>query len=320
MNRNKSILSVLIAVLMCLVLVACSGEETTASEDRKETAETVESQENTETVIKEESTPVPQDNVSESDTKEEAKVTDTTPVVSEAPASAATVSGQLNIKADVIDGFTCVDGIYTITKEGEYKISGKLENGMIVVNAPEAIIELDFADTYMTSTVNSLVFVEDAEEVTIKASEGTTNTFIDNRPFKSDDSDKEAGNAAIYSKDDLKIKGRGKLVVEGNYKNGIQSKNDIKIKNLTLEIKAADNALKGNDSVTIESGNVSLTAEGGNGIKTENNRISDKGNQKGNITIMTGSTVTITSKKDCMKAALDVLIDDGANVTENKLS
>lgn len=321
----KKICVFMLALTLALSVIGCSSEETESAQDTQNAEKTEQDDKSTsaDTTASEKKEDAATDN---SEKVQEGNTSDTTTVDSQTTDSTVTttnvaVSGQLNVKADVKDGYTCDNGIYTFTKEGEYQITGKLENGMIVVNAPEAKVELNFADCYMVSEVNSLVYVEDADEVVIKAAEGTTNTFIDNRPYKdSDNEDKEAGNAAIYAKDDLKIKGKGKMVVEGNYKNGIQSKNDIEVKNLTLEITAADNALKGNDSVIIESGVLTLTALGGSGIKTDNDRISNKGNQKGNITIL-GGNVNITSKKDCLKAALDVIIDKdaGAVVVENQL-
>ena len=47
--------------------------------------------------------------------------------------------------------------------------------------------------------------------------------------------------------------GTGTLIVETAFDNGVKSKDDLSVKNVTLKVTAPGNALKGNDSVKIES-------------------------------------------------------------------
>ena len=72
-----------------------------------------------------------------------------------------------------------------------------------------------------------------------------------------------------YSKDDLTISGNGTLTVNGNYNNGIVSKDDLKITGGNITVTAVNNGIKGKDSVRIKDGNIKVTA-GGDGIKTDN--------------------------------------------------
>ena len=73
-----------------------------------------------------------------------------------------------------------------------------------------------------------------ASEVTVKSEEGSYNVINDERtgtvPEDSED------NAAIYANCDLKITGHGTLIVNASYDNGIKSKDDLKIKNVTLKV------------------------------------------------------------------------------------
>ena len=81
---------------------------------------------------------------------------------------------------------------------------------------------------------------------------------------------------AIYSKDDLTLKGKGTLIVNGNYQDAIVSKDDIKINNGTIQVTAADDGIRGKDSVTIGNSsdtdfsnlNITIEAKGGDGIKS----------------------------------------------------
>ena len=73
----------------------------------------------------------------------------------------------------------------------------------------------------------------------------TENTLSDGESYTNADED----NGVIYSKDDLKIKGKGTLNITGNCGYGIISKNDLKVYNGNLQITSKDVCLKGKDSV-----------------------------------------------------------------------
>ena len=80
----------------------------------------------------------------------------------------------------------------------------------------------------MTSTIDSLIYVEDADKVTIKAIDGTYNEILDQRALKDGTEEDEAGSAAIYAKTDLDVQGAGSLIVSSTYNNGIHAKKDLK--------------------------------------------------------------------------------------------
>ena len=66
--------------------------------------------------------------------------------------------------------------------------------------------------------------------------------------------------------------------------------------------------MKGNDSVELESANAILIATVGDGVKTTNSHISEKGNQRGNITV-NGGSYEIYAACDGLDAAHNVVID-----------
>lgn len=205
---------------------------------------------------------------------------------------------------------------YTITQAGEYTISGLLKEGQIIVDAPEdAEVSLILSDTSITCSTDSAIYVKSADKVKIKSEENTFNEVIDARATKTTDSSSsdEAGSAAIYSTTDLSLVGKGALVVKANYNNGIQSKDDLSIKNVTLNVSAQDNALKGNDSVEIESGEIIASSSSGDGIKTSNSSLSSKGKQKGNVTI-TGGNIDLYVAGDGIDAACSVDISGDGNI------
>lgn len=191
--------------------------------------------------------------------------------------------------------------IYTITSAGTYAATGLL-NGQIVVDAgedDEVVIEL--SGVTITYGDDSPIKIISAGNVDISAKKGTENVINDTRSAKTTDDDSQ-GNGAIYAKCDLKLKGSGTLVVNASYNNGIHTTDDLKIQKLSLKVTAYNNALKGNDSVTIASGAVVAISTNGDGIKTENTDVSKNGVTRGDITI-SGGSVTVYAAGDGFQAA-----------------
>ena len=219
------------------------------------------------------------------------------------------------------DGSTITqnDSVYTITQAGEYTVTGLLSEGQIVVNADDnAEIIIVLNGTSITCSNGSPIYIKNADNVKIKSEENTYNCIVDARAEADDNSDNsssENGNAAIYAACDLKLVGKGALSVTGNYNNGIQSKDDISIKNVTIKVNAVNNAIKGNDEVAIESGEIIAISRKGDGIKTSNSSLSTKGKQKGNV-IISGGNIDIYAACDGIDAAygVDVSGDENLNI------
>lgn len=204
-----------------------------------------------------------------------------------------------------------------ITLSGEYDLIGELSEGNIIVSlneADQAIINL--RGVKITSTTTNPIYIESGDAVDISAKSETVNYIYDKRTITSTD----AVGGAIYSLVDLDIKGKGSLYVTSTYNNGIASTKDLEIKNLTLEVNAPNNALKGNDSITIESGTIKAISSSGDALKTENSDISSKGNQRGIITILDG-TLNLYAACDGIDAAYDCIIEGGTiNIYTEKYS
>lgn len=197
--------------------------------------------------------------------------------------------------------------VHTITTAGEYTLSGVLEDGQILVDAgDEAEVKLILKDAAITCSFGAPIYVKSAAEASIRAEEGTYNTVSDLRTGSAEGVEDDG---AIYAACDLKLVGKGTLVVTAAFDNGVKSKDDLSLKNLTLKVTAVGNALKGNDSVTIKSGNLLLISTASDGVKTENSDLSAKGNQRGTISIQ-GGQVDVYAAKDGLSAAYNVEISE----------
>ena len=197
---------------------------------------------------------------------------------------------------------------YSITSAGTYSLKGKLE-GQILVNAgedDEVVLELNGVSISYDS--DSPIKAVSGSKLEVSAKSGTENVIKDNRSAKTTEVESQ-GEGAISADIDLKLKGSGVLVVTGNCNNAIHTSDDLTIQKLTLKATGYNNALKGKDSVTINSGTVQAYSLTGNGIKTDNSDLSSKGKQKGTISI-NGGSVYVDSLHDAIDASYDVVIDE----------
>lgn len=198
-----------------------------------------------------------------------------------------------------------------LTEDSTYTFSGTFYGNIVAEGSEDVACEIVFSDFSLTSYDACPVFFSGFDKATLSAKKGTENFVFDLRDAVGD----EEISATVYADCDLSVQGKGVLTVVSENNNGVHTKDDLKVKNLTLRVECEDNALKGNDSVTVSSGDITLIARTGDGIKTKSTDVSSKGNQRGNVTI-TGGTLLIYAACDGIDAAHDVTIDESeASVT-----
>lgn len=158
----------------------------------------------------------------------------------------------------------------TITKAGTYAISGTLDDGQIYVECVDAgNIDLILNNVNITNNDGACIVIKKAQEATITLYDGTVNTLTDGSSYKFDNPSDDEPDAVIFSKEDLIIDGRGKLVVDGNYGGAIYSKDGLKIESGEFELDAVRHAIKGKDYLVINGGTFNIHALG-DGIKSTN--------------------------------------------------
>ncbi len=222
--------------------------------------------------------------------------------------------GVNNVTVECLSGsancYTISNNVVTFTSvstDSSYAISGELDGAIVIDTGDAYKFDLEFTGFSIKSATTNPITVLSGSEVSIKAKKDTENYIYDNRTAV-DDTDETLYSSAIHSLVDLEISGKGKLSVVSKNNNGIHSKDDLQVKNLTLTVACRDNALKGNDNVEIEGGNLTLIATAGDGIKTTNSDVSSKGNQRGTVSIADAG-VQIYSACDGIDSAYNVLID-----------
>lgn len=200
-------------------------------------------------------------------------------------------------------GATVKDSKITITSAGVYVISGTLNEGQIIVDVKdEGTVKLVLNGAVITCSDNAPIYSKSAGKTIISLQAGTQNTITDGKKYASTDDP----NAAIFSQDDLTINGTGNLTVRGNYKDGITSKDDLKITGGNIKIYSADDGLMGKDLVAVKAGTIAIEAAG-DGIKASNDTDAAKG-----FVALEGGTFNIKSEADGIQAYTSVLISGGA--------
>ena len=208
------------------------------------------------------------------------------------------------------DGVTVSDGVITITKAGNYKLTGTYE-GQIKVEAGDSdMVRLILNNATITNSTGAAINVVEADEVVIYTASGTTNTVSDGSSYS--DTASGSPDAAIYSKSDLTLAGEGTLKVEGKYEEGIHTTDGLVIASGTLEVNAANTGIKGKDYVDILDGTITVTASQ-DGIKATNDTDGNRGWVR-----LSGGTVNISAGDDGFKAERVLEISGGTlNITQS---
>ena len=226
------------------------------------------------------------------------------------------------------------DKAATITCPGAYYLTGESSDFQVVVNTPAAENEGNtgiYLHNVTLKSSNSPILVKNADKAVIHLVKGTTNVLEDgngNHAFTNVGGKPDTSKAVIYSKDDMNIKGAGKLTVTGKFKNGIQSTNDLKIKNGDITVVAPENGIKGKGSLEISGGTLNVTAQKGDGLESDECVEEKKGNEfvfkdtvanKGIVKI-TGGNITIKAGDDGVSAANYVVVNDSTEKSKIKIT
>ena len=179
----------------------------------------------------------------------------------------ATVSGE----GAAVEGSAVI-----ITAAGTYVVSGELTAGSLTVNAGDADkVQIVLSGASIRNEAGPALNIQQADKVFVTLAAGSQNTLADGASYTLAEGEDEP-NAALYSKADLTINGTGALTVEGNYRHGVNSKDDLVVTGGTLTVTAKEDGLRGKDCVKVADGSFAITA-GGDGVKSNNDEDPTRG-------------------------------------------
>lgn len=212
----------------------------------------------------------------------------------------ATVSGE----GAAVEGATV-----TITAAGTYAVTGELTAGSLVVNAGgQDKVQIVLSGASIRNEAGPALNIQQADKVFVTLADGTQNTLADGASYELAEGEDEP-NAALYSKADLTINGTGALSVEGNYRHGVNSKDDLVVTGGAITVVAKEDGLRGKDCVKVADGSFAITA-GGDGVKSSN----DEDPTRGFVSI-DGGTFTVTGCEEGIEAQ-EVIVNNGElNIT-----
>lgn len=159
--------------------------------------------------------------------------------------------GSINLDTLTCDGegIEITDNQIKITQGGDFTVIGTLSDGNITISTKEKV-KIRLSGAKITSSNNPCIFVEDADKAYITLSDGTENYLI---AENSDD-------GAIYSKENLEIKGDGSLNIESSAGHGIKASDNLNIENGVISINATSDGIHINDTFKMTGGTVNITS------------------------------------------------------------
>lgn len=174
---------------------------------------------------------------------------------------------------------------YVISNAGDYLLTGELD-GSICIDAEEQVVHLIFNGIDIHSFNGPAISVVSAGKVIITINPDTVNNLRDSGYYNTSDEE----NACIYSVSDLTINGSGALNVYGFHKDGIHSKDIVKILGGEISILSKRDGIRGNDGILIRTDTLDIESEGSglHTTKTDSNIRGDIEISGGSLSIISG--------------------------------
>lgn len=158
---------------------------------------------------------------------------------------------------EVTDGQTL-----SITEEGTYILQGTASDCTVLVNAPEAKVQLILDNVTVTNTSSPVIYVLDADKCFVTTAEGSENALTVSGTFTEDTENDVKTDAVIFAKSDLTLNGTGTITIIST-DNGITSKDELTVTGGTYNITASGKGLESNDSTAICDGTFTIDAKEG---------------------------------------------------------
>ena len=180
---------------------------------------------------------------------------------------AITVTGSGNTFKTNGRGIKLSGGQARITADGVYVLTGEFTMPIVIAAGSSDKVQLVLQNAAITTADGPAILIESADKVFITLPEGSVSHVTDGAAYASTESG--APDAAIFSRADLCLNGAGSLLVTGQYRHGIVSKDDLVIVRCTLEVSAASTGLDGKDCLKATEASITIHA-GTNGMRSDN--------------------------------------------------
>ncbi len=190
---------------------------------------------------------------------------------------------------------------FAITRGGKYTISGN-QKGSIHIDAQDEIVYIQLDNVKLHSDHGPAILVSSAAKLVLTAKEATENTISDSAAY-GEYADQDA---CVFSNADITVNGTGKLSVSGYFRDGIRSRDVIKILDAQVDVRAKKHGLNGTDGVVLADAQVLLQCENC-GIRTSKINRENKG-----FVAISGGEVSIIAGKTGIRVTENLYIQDAA--------
>lgn len=195
---------------------------------------------------------------------------------------------------------------FTITTGGTYRIAGTLSDGNIIVNAPDdQLVRLVLNGVQISASKTAPLYIASGGKAVVILVANTVNRLQDGSIYQYASSDIDEPGAALYSATDLTISGKGSLIVEGNYNDGISTNDGLVIRDASVSVTAVDDGIRGKDYVILADAGIVINARG-DGVKSDHDEDGSRG-----YVLVQGGLYDVTSGGDGLTGATDLLVDGG---------
>ncbi|ORX46912.1 hypothetical protein BCR36DRAFT_585016 [Piromyces finnis] len=194
------------------------------------------------------------------------------------------------------------DELLTIVKAGTYIVLGKLNGQLIIDTAKEDYVHLVMNGITINSSHGPAIYAVMANKVTITIN--GSNKLVDSTSYTLDSEGEP--DACLFVDADLSFNGSGKLDVEGNFRDAIRCKKDLKIANGNITVSRSKKiGIKARNSFCIRNGSVDITSND-TGIKVTKDDNPEKG-----FIVIDGGKITITSGNKAIHSETHLTINNG---------
>lgn len=189
---------------------------------------------------------------------------------------------------------------FLISEGGKWQLTGKMK-GRILIDVEEQTVHLFLSGADVTAKEGPAIYVKSAGKVIITLAEGTENQLGDSGDYRQE----TEAEACIYSAADLTINGEGSLAVNGLYKDGIRSRNVVKVLSGKIAIRCKRSGIHGTDGIHVSGGSMDISSEK-NGMRTTKSG----SNGRGNLVISGGDHRIIAGRHAFLVGRGDLYIYD----------
>lgn len=207
------------------------------------------------------------------------------------------IDTDVNVDSAVPVDLAAYAGQYTIEAGGSYRLTGELQ-GSILIDAEEQIVHLILDGVSIRSSAGPALRVRSAGKLVVTVM--GQNTLADSGNYFGFVEE----NACLYSESDVTLNGTGTLDINGDHKDGIHSKDTVKLLGGRVRIWAKRDGIRGNDGICVCGDGLEIECEG-SGLHTTKSKNGEK--EKGTIEVR-GGDVSIIAGEYALCAAKDVYL------------